>query len=70
MTLYNDQHPTGFNIGSLGGFVASYEPEIEDFVKAVVIGSTPKASAKYALGELKIAWAVYRSLNSKKWEKV
>ena len=60
----------GLDIGNLGGFLASYKPEIEDFVKAVVTGSSPKASAKYALGELKIAWAVYRSLQSKKWEKV
>lgn len=70
MTLYNDEHPKGLDLGSLGGFLASYAPEMEEFVSAVMKGSSLKASPRYALGELKIAWAVYRSLQSKKWETV
>ncbi len=61
----------GRTVGSSGGgYLASYEHELHDFAAAVLHGSQPAASAEYALGELRLALAMYRSADSKRWEKV
>jgi UDP-N-acetyl-2-amino-2-deoxyglucuronate dehydrogenase len=60
----------GKKVGEQGGYLRSYEHEFEDFARAVLHGTEPAASAEYALGELRIALAMYRSAESKQWEKV
>jgi predicted dehydrogenase len=60
----------GEKVGTQGGYLASYEHELADFAHAVLDGDTPAAPAEYALGELRIALALYRSAETKRWEKV
>ena len=60
----------GTKVGERGGYLRSYEGELHDFARAVQHGSPPAASAEYALGELRLALAMYRSAETKQWEKV
>ena len=43
---------------------------IEDFANVVLHGATPKATAADSLGELRTALAIYKSAETKQWEKV
>jgi predicted dehydrogenase len=60
----------GTKVGVPGGYLQSYEGEWTDFASAVQHGTPPAASAAYALGELRLALAMYRSAATKRWEKV
>jgi UDP-N-acetyl-2-amino-2-deoxyglucuronate dehydrogenase len=60
----------GKKVGEQGGYLRSYEGELVDFASAVLHGTEPAASAEYALGELRLALAMYRSAESGRWEKV
>jgi predicted dehydrogenase len=60
----------GTKVGERGGYLRSYEAEWADFASAVQHGTTPAATAAYALGELRLALAMYRSAQTKRWEKV
>ncbi len=62
--------PRGTKMGERGGYLQSYEGELADFASAVLYGTEPAASAAYALGELRIALAMYRSAGSGRFEKV
>ena len=50
--------------------MASYKPEIDDFLSAIIHEKPLKASAEQALGELQTAQAIYRSMDTKRWEKI
>jgi predicted dehydrogenase len=60
----------GTKVGERGGYLQSYEGELLDFARAVQTGAQPAATAEYALGELRLALAMYRSAETKQWEKV
>jgi predicted dehydrogenase len=60
----------GTKTGEQGGYLCSYEHELADFARAALNGTPPAASAEYALGELRIALAMYRSAETRQWEKV
>jgi predicted dehydrogenase len=60
----------GKKVGERGGYLHSYEAELADFASAVLHGTKPAASAAYAVGELRLALAMYRSATSGRWEKV
>jgi predicted dehydrogenase len=60
----------GTKVGEQGGYLRSYEAELADFAAAVQRGTQPAATAEYALGELRLALAMYRSAASGHWEKV
>jgi len=60
----------GRKLGEQGGYLQSYEGELADFASAVLHGTPPAAPAEYALGELRLALAMYRSAASGRWEKV
>ncbi len=60
----------GRKMGERGGYLQSYEAELHDFASAVRLGTAPAATAAYALGELRLALAMYRSAASGRWEKV
>jgi len=68
--LYDGSDWKGTKVGERGGYLQSYEGELHDFARAVRTGSQPAASAEYALGELRLALAMYRSAETKRWEKV
>ena len=60
----------GTKVGEPGGYLRSYEGELVDFASAVLHGTEPAAPAAYALGELRLALAMYASADSGRWEKV
>jgi predicted dehydrogenase len=60
----------GVKVGERGGYLLSYEAELADFANAVLHGAAPAADAAYAMGELRLALAMYRSAETKQWEKV
>jgi predicted dehydrogenase len=60
----------GTKVGEQGGYLRSYEHSLADFVRAVKRGTPPAVPPEYALGELRLALAMYRSAESKRWERV
>ena len=58
------------HFASLGQYRRDANGEWRDFVSAVEQGTSPEAPAAYALGELRLALAMYRSAETKRWEKV
>ena len=71
LLLYDEDHPHGKVIMELfPGKVDSYGFELHDFSLAVLQGKPLQASPQYSLGELRTALAIYRSVESRRWEKV
>jgi predicted dehydrogenase len=68
--LFDGTDWKGTKVGELGGYLQSYEAEWADFASAVLHGTPPAATAAYALGELRLALAMYRSAETQRWEKV
>jgi len=68
--LWDGRDWKGTKVGEPGGYLQSYEYELADFASAVLDGTEPAAPAAYALGELRIALAMYASAQSGRWEKV
>lgn len=68
--LWDGTEWKGKKVGEQGGYLRSYEAELADFAAAVLHGTPPAASAEYAVGELRLALAMYRSATSMRWEKV
>jgi len=68
--LWTDEHPTGEPIGEVGGYHRSYPGEFADFAAAVLDGRPPAAGPEMAVGELRVALALYRSAETRRWEKV
>lgn len=52
------------------GRAAAFGYELNDFVGAVLDGTPLEAGPEYSLGELRTALAIYRSAESRRWEKV
>lgn len=67
--LYNDDH-YGEPVGEAGGYMESYTPQLRDFADAIRTGSALAAAPEMAVGELRVALAMYRSAESKRFEKV
>lgn len=72
LLLYNKAHPDGEVLmdNKQEGRAAAFGYELEDFALAVLEGKTLDAGPEYSLGELRTALAIYRSAESKQWEKV
>lgn len=71
LMLYNDQHPDGNNVMSaFESKAASYGVELADFADHVLDDKPLAAPPEYALGELRTALAMYRSVRTGRWEKV
>jgi len=71
LLLFNKEHPRGEVIMSaVEGKRSSYGEEIKDFCEVVLDGATMAATAEFSLGELRTALALYRSIESGRWEKV
>jgi predicted dehydrogenase len=68
--LFDGTDWKGTKVGEPGGYLQSYEAEWADFASAVLHGTTPAAPAAYALGELRLALAMYRSAETQRWERV
>ena len=71
LMLYNHENPRGHAVMStFEGKVDSYGAELEDFSAAVLDGRPLAAAPEYAMGELRTALAMYRSEQTRSWEKV
>jgi len=55
-------------IGEPAGYLESYAGAFSEFAAAVLHGTPPAADARFALGELQAAHALYRSAESGRWE--
>ena len=55
---------------SYQGKVDSYGKELQDFSNTVLDGSPLSAEPEFSLGELRTALAIYRSVQSGRWESV
>ena len=70
VVLWAEQHPDGAQIGEEGGYLKSYPGQFADFEAAVLDGAALAAGAEVAVGELRVALALYRSAETRQWEKV
>ena len=71
LLLFNESNPDGKELmRSFPGKVASYGVELDDFSSAVLDGTPLAAGPEFSLGEMRTALAMYRSLESRRWEKV
>jgi UDP-N-acetyl-2-amino-2-deoxyglucuronate dehydrogenase len=71
LLLYDKEHPDGkVLLVKDEGRNASFGYELDDFARAVLDGSPLAAGPEYSLGELRTALAIYRSAESRQWEKV
>ena len=69
--LFDRAHPTGELIMTKGdGRSDGFGYELADFASAVQKGTPLTAGPEYSLGELRTALAIYRSVESRQWEKV
>jgi len=69
--LYDREHPQGREILSEGETRASaFGLELADFARAVLEGTDLVAGPEESLGELRTVLAMYRSAESRQWEKV
>jgi predicted dehydrogenase len=68
--LYDGEAARGRVVGEPGGYLRSYPGEFADFERAVLEGESPAAGPEEAVGELRAALAMYRSAESRRWEKV
>lgn len=72
LLLFDKAHPDGQVLlaNKWEGRDASFGYELADFASAVMQGTPLAAGPEYALGELRTALAIYRSAESRQWEKV
>lgn len=68
--LHDADHRDGFQVMPSQGRAAPFGLELADFAAAVLDGKSLAAGPEDSLGELRAALAMYRSVQSKRWEKV
>jgi len=68
--LFDAAHRDGLQVQKAQGYAKSFGPELLDFSRAVLEGKELEAAPEHALGELRTALAMYRSAETRKWEKV
>ena len=71
LLLFDAAHPDGRTImQTFPGKADSYGAELHDFSLAVLDGKPLAASPEFSLGEMRTALAMYRSVETKRWESV
>jgi predicted dehydrogenase len=68
--LWTREAPNGRQIGEAGGYPRSFPAQFADFEAAVLDGTPLAAGPESALGELRVALALYRSAETGRWERV
>jgi UDP-N-acetyl-2-amino-2-deoxyglucuronate dehydrogenase len=69
LVLYDRENPKGLKEDAQG-YLKSYGSELADFTSAVLHGTPLAAGPEQSIGELRTALAMYRSAETKRWEKV
>jgi predicted dehydrogenase len=70
VVLWTADAPNGTQVGEEGGYLHSYPGQFADFEAAVLDGRPLAAGPEVALGELRVALALYRSAETQRWEAV
>lgn len=72
MSVCTHASPDGEHLGNIGGYTAAFVPQMDVFLRAAANGGglEERYGARKALGEVLLAHAVYKSLESRRWEKV
>jgi len=70
VVLFDAESPGGRQVGEEGGYGRSYPGQFADFEAAVLDGRPLAAGPESAVGELRTALALYRSVASGRWEPV
>lgn len=70
VVLFDAESPGGRQVGEEGGYGRSYPGQFADFEAAVLDGRPLAAGPEMAVGELRTALALYRSVASGRWEPV
>lgn len=71
LLLFNESNPDGKEVmRAFPGKVDSFGAELHDFSLAVLDGKPLEAEPAFSLGEMRTALALYRSIASRRWEKV
>ncbi len=72
LLIFNKAYPEGDVLlaNKWDGRHAAFGYELVDFANAVMHGMSLAAGPEYSLGELRTALAIYRSVESRQWEKV
>lgn len=70
LVVYDKANRGGRAVGEPQGYFKSYGGEFADFTAAVLRGTPLAAGPDEALGELRAALAMYRSAETRRWEKV
>ncbi len=70
LRIYDAGNPEGKCVMEPKGYPQSFGPELADFAAAVLSGKVLEAEPEESLGELRTAFALYRSVQSGNWEKV
>ena len=72
LVRYTREHPDGEVIldNKNEGRNAAFGYELLDFQRAVLEGKPTETTIEYSMGELRTALAIYRSAESRQWEKV
>lgn len=70
LLLFDAEHREGRRMAEPLGYAKSFGPELEDFCRVVLDGTPPAAEPEYSLGELRTVLALYRSVESGRWEAV
>ena len=68
--LWTKEHREGKKLFSSPGYTASFGGELADFAEAILDDKPLAAEPEFALGELRTALALYRSAETRHWEKV
>ena len=69
MTLRNEKYPEGKTFESLGGYGGSFQRQMQEFVDILSKGVPVKNTVEMCMGEVMVAKAIYKSVETKKWEK-
>jgi len=70
LLLFDANHRDGTQVAPAQGYAKSFGPELADFARVVLDGATPAAGPEHSLGELRTALALYRAVQSDRWEAV
>jgi UDP-N-acetyl-2-amino-2-deoxyglucuronate dehydrogenase len=70
VVLHDEENRRGRPVGEPGGYLRSYAAQFADFERVLLDGDLPAAGPEAALGELRTASAIYRSHDTRHWEKV
>ena len=66
--VFDGTERRGRQEGPAAGYLSSYSGEFDDFAAAILSGRPPAAGPEQSVKELEVAFALYRSVESGRWE--